>query len=88
VHEAAHDEARYSATGQMQSRALLHTQMAGQTTLGKEVCGELNGTSETSTDHGSTDTTVYTLDTLTLVDLAQSINGVFVVVLSADREEG
>jgi hypothetical protein len=58
----------------MQTRAFLHTQVAGQTALGKEVCGELDSTAKTSTDHGSSNTTVDTLDTLTLVDLAQSIN--------------
>lgn len=88
MHEAAHDEARRRTTSQMQSRTLLHTQVAGQTALGEEVCGELDGTAETSTDHGSSNTTVDTLDTLTFVDLAQSIVRVLVVMLRADREEG
>lgn len=87
MHEAAHNEARSCATGQVQSRTLLHTQVAGQTALGKEVCGELHGTAETSADHSSADTTVDTLDTLALVDLAKAIERVLIVVLGADREE-
>lgn len=71
----------------MQSRAFLHAEMAGQPALGKEVCGELNGAAETGTDHGSSDTAVDTLDTLAIIDLAQSVDRVLVVVLSADREE-
>lgn len=87
MHEAAHNEARSCATGQMQSRTLLHTQVAGQTALGKEVCGELHGTTETRADHSSTDTTVDALDALALVDLAKAIKRVLIVVLSADGEE-
>lgn len=74
MHKAAHNKSGYRTTAQVQSRTLLHSQMAGQTALGEEVCGELDGTAETSTDHGSSDTTVDTLDTLALVDLAQSVD--------------
>lgn len=71
----------------MQSRTLLHAQVAGQTALGKEICGELHGTAETGADHSSIDTTVYAPNTLALVDLAKAIKGVFIVVLGADGEE-
>lgn len=87
MHEAANNEARSCATGQMQSRTLLHTQVAGQTALGKEVCGELNGTTKTGANHSSTDTTVDTLDALALVDLAKAIKRVLIVVLGANGEE-
>ena len=71
----------------MQSRTLLHTQVAGQTALGKEVRGELHSTTKTGTDHSSTDTTVDTLDSLTLVNLAKTIKRVLIVVLGANGEE-
>lgn len=88
MHEAAHDKARCRTTSQMQSGTLLHSQVPCQATLGKEVCGELNSTAETGTDHSSPNATVNTLHTLAPVDLAQTINGVLIVMLSTDGEEG
>lgn len=87
MHEAAHNEAGSCATSQMQSRTLFHTQVVGQTALGKEVCGKLHGAAETGADHSSTDTTVDTLDALALVDLAKAIKRILIVVLGADGEE-
>lgn len=72
----------------MQSGSLLHTQVPSQTTLGEEVCGELNSTTEAGTDHSSSNTTIDTLDTLTSIDLAEAIERVLIVMLGTDREEG
>lgn len=72
----------------MQSGAFLHSQVPRQAALGKEVCGELNSTAETGTDHSSPNTTVDTLHALTPVDLAQTIDGVLIVMLSTDGKEG
>jgi hypothetical protein len=72
----------------MQSRALLHAKVPSQAALGKEVCGELNSTAEAGPNHRSPNTTVDTLDTLTSIDLAQTIDGVLIVMLSTDGEEG
>lgn len=88
MHKAAHYKARSSTTGQVQSRSLLHAEVSGQATLCKEVCWELDSTAEASTDHSSIHTTVHALDTFALVDLAQSIKRVSVIVLGTDGEEG
>lgn len=87
MHEAAHHKTRSRTAGQVQSRSLLHAQVSGQATLGKEVGWELDSTAKASTNHSSTHTTVNALDTFTLVDLAQSIKRVPVVVLGTDGEE-
>lgn len=87
VHETAHYETGSGAAGQVQSRTLFHTQVAGQTTLSEEVGRELNSTAETGSNHGGANTTVDTLDTLGLVDLAQAIKRVLVVVLSTNGKE-
>lgn len=57
----------------MQSRAVLHVQVASQTALDKEVRGKLNSAAETGTDHSCVNTTVNALDTLSLVNFAESI---------------
>lgn len=88
VHKAAHHKARGRTTGQMQSRPFLHVQMSGQSALGKEICGKLDSAAETGTDHSGTHSAVHAFDTFALVDFAQSVKRVFIVVLGADREEG
>lgn len=87
VHKDANDETRCGTGSKVQSRALLHTQMVGQTSLGEEVCGKLNSTAKRSTDHGGIHAAVDTLDTLALIDRAQPVEGVLVVMLSTDRQE-
>lgn len=88
VHEAAHHKSRSSTTGQVQSRSFLHAKVPGQAALGKEVCGELDGTAKTRTDHSSAHTTVHALDAFTPVNLAQTVKRIFIVVLGTDWEEG
>lgn len=87
MHEAAHNKARCRTASQVQSRAFLHTQVPSQAALGKEVCGELDGTAKAGTDHSGPNATVNTLDTLTSIDLAQAIERVLIVVLGTDREK-
>lgn len=65
----------------------MHAKVSGQATLGKEICWELDSTAKASTDHSRINTTVNALDTFTLVDPAQSIKRVPVVVLGADGEK-
>ena len=88
MHKAAHDKARRRATSQVQSRTFLHTQVPSQAALGKEVGGELNSTAEAGTDHSSSNTTINTLDTLTSIDLAQTVERVLIIVLSTDGQKG
>lgn len=57
----------------MQSGAFFHTKVLGEAALGKEVCGKLNSAAETCANHGCTNTAVDTLDTFTLVDLAEAV---------------
>lgn len=87
MHETAHYETGSGTAGQVQSRTLFHTQMAGQTTLSEEVGRKLNSTAETGSNHGGANTTVDSLNTLALVDLTQAIERVLIVVLSANGKE-
>lgn len=87
VHKDANDETRCGTGSQVQSRALLHTQMVCQTSLGEEVCGKLDSTSKRGTDHGGIHAAVDTLDTLALIDSAQPVEGILVVMLSTDGKE-
>lgn len=87
VHNAGDNKSRRCATGQMQARALFHTQVSCQTSLGEEISGQLDGASETSPHHSSTNATVQTTHTLRLEYLAQSIERVAVLMLRANRKE-
>ena len=72
----------------MQTWALFHPDMLHQTSLRKEIGGQLNGASETSAHHSGSNTTVQSINnTLRLVDLPQPIKRISVLVLCADREE-
>lgn len=70
VHNAGDNKSRRCATGQVQARALFHTQVSCQTSLSEEISGQLDGASETSPHHSSTNATVQTTHTLRLVYLA------------------
>jgi len=71
----------------VQARAFFHTQVSHQTPLSEEVSGQLNGASETSPHHSSTNATVQTTHTFRSIYLAQSIECVTILVLCADRKE-
>lgn len=88
MHKAAHHKTRGRTTGQMQTRSFLHAKMPAQSALGKEICGKLDSAAETGTDHSSAHSAVHALDTFALVDFAQSVKRVSIVVLGTDREEG
>jgi len=87
VHETAHNKAGCRTTGEMKSRSLFDSQMAVEATLGEEVCGELDRAAETCADHSRSYTSIYTLHTFAAVNLAETIDRVFIVVLCTDGKE-
>lgn len=87
MHEAAYDETRACTTGKVQGRSFLHAKVLGQAALSKEVCRKLDSTAETRANHSCADTSVHAFDTFTVVDLAQAVERILVMVLSTDREE-
>lgn len=87
MHEAADYKSRNRTTGKMQTRPLLHIKVPGQAALSEEVCRKLNRTAETCPDHGGANTTVNTLEAFTIVNFAQAIERVLVIVLSSYGEE-
>lgn len=62
--------------------------MSDEPPLGEEVRRQLDGATETRADHGSADTAVQAAEALGAVYLAEAIDGVTVVVLGADGQEG
>ena len=87
MHEAAHNKAGCCTTGEMKSRPLFNSQMTVKATLGKEVCGELDRAAETCANHSSPYTSIYTLHAFAAVNLAEAIDGIFIVVLCTDGKE-
>lgn len=69
MHDAADDEARGRAAGQVEGGAVLHPKMFDQAPLGKEVRGQLDGATKSSADHRCSDTPVKSLDAFIVVDL-------------------
>lgn len=87
MHDATDDEPRHGAAGQVERGALLHTEVADKPPLGEEVGGQLNGASETCTDHSGADTAVEASDALGAVDLGGTVESVSVTMLGADGQE-
>ena len=88
MHDAADDEPRHGAAGQVERGALLHAEVAHQPALGEEVGRQLDGAAEAGPDHGGADAAVEAPDALGAVDLGGAVDGVSVAVLGADGQEG
>lgn len=88
MHHAANHKPTARATRQMQSRPIFHTQMFRQPPFRKEIRRQLNGTAKASTDHRRTDAAIEALDALIAIDFAEAVDGVLVIMLRADGEEG
>ena len=70
----------------MQSRAFLHACVTDKPPLGKEVRRQLDRATEAGSNHRSTNTTVQTRHTLGAVDLRQTVPGIAVDMLCANRK--
>lgn len=88
VHDAADDEAADRRAGKMQRRALLHAGVLDQLSLCQEVCWQLDGASEASSNHGGAYAAIQAEESLAAVDLSQAIPKIAIVVLGADRPNG
>ena len=88
MHHATDHKSTNSAAGKMQARSFVHAEVPDQSPFGKKVGGQLDTASKTGSDHGCTNTSIKTSDTFIVLNLSQSINGIFILMLCPNRQEG
>lgn len=72
----------------MQSRAFLHAKMTNQSSLGEEVCWQLNRASKTCPDHGGADTSVESAEAFSAIYRVETMPGATILVLGSNGTEG
>lgn len=88
MHHTTDDKSTDSAAGKMQARPFVHAEVSDQSPFGEKVGGQLDAATKTCPDHSCTNTSIKASDTFVVLNLSQTINGVFILMLCPNRQEG
>lgn len=88
MHDATNHESTRRAASQVQRGPFAHAQVSYEPPFREEICWQLDAGAESGADHSGANATVETPNAFARADLAESVNGVAVAMLGADRKEG
>lgn len=88
VHNATHYKPTYGTTRQMQPDSILNPRIPFDPPFCKKIRRQLHRTSKARPHHRCSNTPIQPLDPLRAVDLLEPVDGILVLVLGPDREEG